>query len=194
MIPSPLKSSIPWHATPPSRVAALHTTDPAVGLGTNEATFRHGIITTTAWRHALGHARLCALAAGKTTVLRDGQFRELPIFEVVAGDIILMQPGDLVPADARLILVRELFCDESELTGLPIAGKSVREVAANAPLTRRHSMIFCGSKVLHGSGRAIVVATGLETEMGRRLTAGAQAALGQSLAIHGESPLANTRE
>lgn len=190
MLPPPDPTGIPWHATPARIAAALHVSDLETGLATSEAVFRQDVVKASAWSHALGHPRLCALAAGKALALRDGEVRELPMFEIVQGDVILVRAGDLVPADARLIVVRELFCDERELSGRAISGKSVHEVAPNAPLPRRHSMIFCGSRVLHGSGRAIVVATGLETEIGRQLVA-EETALGQIQTIRGEPLLAD---
>jgi magnesium-transporting ATPase (P-type) len=194
MGPSPVSNGILWHAAPVHVTASLHVTDLKTGLTSSEAAFRHSVVAASPWRDALRHSRLCALAAEKAAVLRDGRPCELPVFELVPGDVISVREGDLAPADARLAVARELFCDESELTGRPVSGKSAREVAGDVPVAHQRSMIFCGSRVLLGSGRAIVVATGLETEIGRKLCAETEAGFGQNRTTRGELSLANAPE
>jgi magnesium-transporting ATPase (P-type) len=194
MGPSPASSGILWHAAPVHVTASLHVTDLKSGLTSSEAAFRHSVVAASAWRDALRHSRLCALAAEKASVLRDGRPCELPVFELVPGDVISVREGDLVPADARLFAAHELFCGEGELTGHPLSGKSAREVAGDVSVAHQRSMIFCGSRVLLGSGRAIVVATGLETEIGRRLCAEREAVLGENRTTLGEPRLANAPE
>jgi magnesium-transporting ATPase (P-type) len=194
MGPSPASSGILWHAAPVHVTASLHVTDLKAGLTSREATFRHSVVAASAWCDALRHSRLCALAAEKASVLRDGRPCELPVFELVPGDVISVHEGDLVPADARLVTAHELFCDESELTGRAISGKSAREVGSDVSVAQQRSMIFCGSRVLLGSGLAIVVATGLETEIGRKLCAEREAVLEQTRTIRGEPSLASAPE
>lgn len=107
---------------------------------------------------------------GQTTtrVRRDGQLFEVPADELVPGDVVLLEGGDVATADARLISASRLQADESALTGesLPVS-KSPEPVSADAPLAERTSMIFKGTSVTRGSGEAVVVGTGLETELGR---------------------------
>ncbi len=112
-----------------------------------------------------------ALARSMTTeatLLRDGRKRQVNASELVPGDIVLLQAGDKVPADVRLLRVRALQVDESALTGesVPVA-KSTAPVAANAGLGDRTNMAFSSSLVTYGTGRGVVVVTGDSTEMGR---------------------------
>lgn len=111
---------------------------------------------------------LMALAAPETTVLRDGERSRIPAHDIVPGDLLLVEAGDRVPADARLIETASLATDEAALTGesLPVT-KSSAAVAAAAGIGDRIDMLFSGTVVTHGRGRAIVVATGMATEVGR---------------------------
>ncbi len=103
-----------------------------------------------------------------TSVLRHGRVQEVPVEHVVVGDILLLSPGTQVPADARLVEVRHLTVDESALTGesLPVAKTAVTLVADNTPIADRRNMIYMGTTVCGGSGKAVVVATGRYTELG----------------------------
>jgi P-type Ca2+ transporter type 2C len=113
-------------------------------------------------------AALRQLAAAHAHVIRSNERRSIPAAEVVPGDIILIEEGDTVPADARLIQSTALQTAEAALTGesLPVS-KDIEPIAADAGLGDRHNMVFSGTAATYGRGRAVVVATGMETEMGR---------------------------
>ena len=100
-------------------------------------------------------------------VVRDGREREIPAEELVPGDLILVREGDRIAADGRLVQAERLELDESALTGesLPIA-KSDDAVASATALADRTSMVFAGTGATRGRGRALVTATGGDTEMG----------------------------
>ena len=102
------------------------------------------------------------------SVLRDGQLREIPAEELVPGDVVQLAAGDKVPADVRLLRVRELNIDEAALTGesVPVE-KSTAAVAGDADLGDRNSMAYSGTLVTAGQGLGLVVTTGAATEMGR---------------------------
>ena len=103
------------------------------------------------------------------TVLRDGIVKKINAYNLVVGDIILLQEGDYVTADARIIESNELRCNESALTGedVPVEkdGSVVLEDIVSVPL--RKNMLFAGTTVIHGNAKAVVTATGLHTENGR---------------------------
>ncbi len=101
-------------------------------------------------------------------VLRDGAARDIPAREVVPGDVMLLESGDLVAADMRLVEANRLHANESALTGesLPVP-KRVEPVEQEAPLAERPSMLYKGTALQLGSGKAVVVATGMRTELGR---------------------------
>ena len=108
-------------------------------------------------------------------VLRSGEARLAQAAELVPGDTVLLQTGDPVPADARLIEVQRLQVEESALTGEPHpVVKSVEAVDGGAALADRHSMVFRGTTVVGGHAKAVVVATGSDTVIGalRILAAG----------------------
>ena len=113
-------------------------------------------------------AALRQMAAAHAHVLRDGERRSVDATEVVPGDIILIEEGDTIPADARLIHTAALQTAEASLTGesLPVA-KEVAPISGEMGLGDRDNMIFSGTAVTYGRGRAVVVATGMRTEMGR---------------------------
>jgi magnesium-transporting ATPase (P-type) len=100
-------------------------------------------------------------------VLREGQQQRLDAEQLVQGDVVLLAAGDRVPADLRLLQVRNLQLDESSLTGesLPVV-KSIDADPADTPLAERHGMAHAGSFVSTGQGRGVVVATGDATELG----------------------------
>lgn len=103
-----------------------------------------------------------------TSVLRHGRVQEIPVEHVVVGDILLLSPGIHVPADARLLQISHLTVDESALTGesVPVAKTVVTLAAANTPIVDRRNMVYMGTTVCSGSGTAVVVATGCDTELG----------------------------
>jgi len=108
------------------------------------------------------------LSAARANVIRDGARQDINADEVVPGDIILIEEGDTVPADARLIESVALQTAEAALTGesLPVS-KDSHPIAQEAGLGERHNMIFSGTAATYGRGRAVVVATGMQTQMGR---------------------------
>ena len=113
-------------------------------------------------------AALHALSAAGATVIRDGERRTVPAAVLVPGDVILVQEGDTIPADARLIESAALQTAEAALTGesLPVA-KEAAPIPDEAALGDRASMIFSGTAATYGHATAIVTATGMRTEMGR---------------------------
>ena len=111
---------------------------------------------------------LRALGTRSARVRRDGHTRLVPADEMVPGDIVVLEAGDSVSADLRLIEASGLAADESTLTGESVAvDKSTDPVPRDARLGDRHSMLFKGTAVTRGSGMGVVVATGLQTELGR---------------------------
>jgi Ca2+-transporting ATPase len=111
---------------------------------------------------------LRALGAREARVRRGGTVRIVPAGRLVPGDIVLLDGGDLVPADLRIVSAANLACDESTLTGesLPV-DKQVAPVAGKTPMPERFSMAYKGTAVTRGTAEAVVTATGLATELGR---------------------------
>ncbi len=112
------------------------------------------------------------LAAPKATVLRDGLPLKIAARELVPGDVILLQAGDRVPADARLIESANLQVDESVLTGesIPVDKEAELVLPEDTPLPDRKNMVYSSSIVTYGRAKAVVVATGMSTEIGRIAT------------------------
>jgi Ca2+-transporting ATPase len=113
-------------------------------------------------------AALHQMSAAHAVVIRDGERRDVPAAEIVPGDIILLEEGNTVPADGRLIQSVALQTAEAALTGesLP-ASKEATTITEEATLGDQLNMVFSGTAVTYGHGRAAVVATGMNTEMGR---------------------------
>jgi Ca2+-transporting ATPase len=107
------------------------------------------------------------LAAPKARVLREGKEMVIPAKEVVPGDILLVEAGDTIPADARIIEAVELKTDEAVLTGESTPVKKSVAPVEEAPVTDRKNMLFMGTHVVYGRGKAVVVSTGMNTEFGR---------------------------
>ncbi len=112
---------------------------------------------------------LRALEVPLATVLRDGTPGEVPSADLVAGDVVLLETGDRVPADGRLTESWSLRLDESTLTGESVAAdKDSTAVLTEAiPMADRATMVYAATTVVEGRGRAIVTATGAATEVGR---------------------------
>jgi len=110
---------------------------------------------------------LLAVVVAKTTVWRDGTAQELPDAQVVPGDVLVLRAGDVVPADCYLLAANELFVNEATLTGetFPV-DKQPGQLAVATPIAGRRNALFMGSSVVSGSGTAVVVHTGLRTELG----------------------------
>ncbi|MFC7135372.1 MULTISPECIES: cation-translocating P-type ATPase [Salinibaculum] len=107
------------------------------------------------------------LASPDATVLRDGRKQSIDAEQVVPGDIVLLEQGDAVPADARVLEADELRTNESPLTGesTPVE-KGTESVDEETPLAERRNMVYKNTSVVKGRGKAVVVETGMETEVG----------------------------
>jgi Ca2+-transporting ATPase len=115
---------------------------------------------------------LLKLTAPRAKALRDSQLNLVPAAEVVPGDIVVLEAGDRVPADARLLEAANLGVDESMLTGESVAAeKRSRVIEGEVSLADRVNMVHMGTVVTSGRATAAVVATGASTEMGRIVTA-----------------------
>ena len=115
---------------------------------------------------------LQAMSSSTAKVLRDGQQQVIPATSLVPGDVILLEAGDAVPADARLLEAASFKVEESALTGESEdvekhTGVLSLDGAKDIPLGDRKNMIYMGSAVSYGRGKAVVTATGMQTEMGK---------------------------
>ena len=108
------------------------------------------------------------ISTARAMVLRDGIRKVIDAELLVPGDIILLEAGDKVPADARIIEAVHLKAEESALTGesLPVE-KSTDVITGDVPLGDRHNMLYAATTLATGNARAVVVATGMRTELGR---------------------------
>jgi P-type Ca2+ transporter type 2C len=133
----------------------------------------------TEWRARRSLARLRGLLTPRALARRTGRIVEVAAAELVPGDIIVLQAGSQVPADARLLQSAGLQLDEAALTGesQPVDKDASVPAPAGAPVAERSTMVYLGTAVLAGSGAAAVTATGLATELGR---------IGQLVALLGE--------
>mgnify|MGYP001817671036 CR=1 FL=1 len=120
------------------------------------------------WRAIRSMEALRKFAKVSCVVIRDGIVRRTAAEELVPGDIVLLDAGDMVPADLRVIDAEKLEADESTMTGesLPV-GKLTDAVAGPATMFERKNMLYKGTAVTRGSARGVVVATGMETEFGK---------------------------
>ncbi len=109
------------------------------------------------------------MSAPHARVLRDGKEQVVQATDLVPGDIILLEAGDFVPADARLLQSVSLKSEESALTGesVPSEKDAEAQVKENAPLGDRSNMVFSGCSITYGTAKAVVTATGMQTEMGK---------------------------
>ena len=113
-------------------------------------------------------AKLLAIVQIKASVLRGGIQKEVPVEEVVPGDIVVLRAGDIVPGDALILKSRDLFVNEASLTGETYPAEKISRVLDQAtPLSRRINSLFMGTNVVSGTARAVVVRTGTDTEFGR---------------------------
>ena len=142
-------------------------------------------------RAARAVAALRRLAAPTAVALRDGHPDHLPADRLVPGDIVLIEAGNAIPADLRLLEAAGLQLGEAPLTGesVPVV-KHVAAAPDDQPLAERHGMAYKGTVVLNGRGRGVVVATGMATELGRiaamlETAAAPRTPLQQRLAVFG---------
>ena len=122
------------------------------------------------------------MSAATCRVERGGQIRRIHSEDLVAGDVVLLEAGDAVPADGRIIESASLQIEEAALTGesVPVY-KSVEPLTGDSvPLGDRKNMVYMGSTVVYGRGRAVITHTGMNTEMGKIATALEQAEEGQT--------------
>ncbi len=154
-----------------------------LGAATVTAMLGHGIDTAVILAVVLANAVIGFVQEGraeqamdairhmlalKAAVVRDGQRSAIPSHELVPGDIVLLEAGDRVPADLRLLEVHDLGVDEAVLTGESLAEEKVVEaVDTETPLGDRRSMAYSGTLVNRGTARGVVTATGTHTELGR---------------------------
>ena len=112
--------------------------------------------------------KLLAIVQIKASVLRDGGPKEIPVEEIVPGDIVILNAGDVVPGDCLVHESKDLFIDEATLTGetYPVE-KSVGVLVAETPLGQRTNALWMGTHVVSGSAKAVVISTGKETEFGK---------------------------
>ena len=112
--------------------------------------------------------QLLAMVQIKATVLRDGDTHEIPVEEIVPGDIVILNAGDIAPGDCLVDESKDLFVDEATLTGetYPVE-KSVGVLAAETPLGQRTNSLWMGTHVVSGSAKALVICTGKQTEFGK---------------------------
>jgi Mg2+-importing ATPase len=112
--------------------------------------------------------KLLAIVQIKAMVLRDGSSIEIPVEEIVPGDVIILNGGDIIPGDCLILESKDLFVDEATLTGetYPVE-KSAGVLAKETQLGQRKNALFMGTHVVSGSTKAVVVCTGTETEFGK---------------------------
>lgn len=104
----------------------------------------------------------------EASVVRNGRRRKVPADDLVPGDVVVLQSGDKLPADVRLVEAKSLRVQEAALTGESVpVDKAVAPVAVEASLGDRSSMAYAGTMVVHGQGRGIVTTTGDATEVGQ---------------------------
>lgn len=114
-------------------------------------------------------SQLHNLTAPVAAVIRDGRQQEVPAEQIVPGDVLILNAGNRVPADARLLWGAGLAVDESTLTGesVPVDKDAGAELDGDTPLGDRVAMVYAGTVVARGLGKAVVVATGMDTELGK---------------------------
>ena len=112
---------------------------------------------------------LAEMAAPHATAIRDGQETDLEARHLVPGDVILLKAGDKVPADSRLVEVHNLQAEEAALTGESVPTQKQPEPLAESdlPLGDRTNLVFLGTAITYGRGKAVVVATGMDSEFGK---------------------------
>ncbi|MDX5480766.1 MAG: HAD-IC family P-type ATPase, partial [Hymenobacteraceae bacterium] len=123
---------------------------------------------TQEWKAETSAAALRRLIKVKARVKRDNQMKELEAEELVPGDLVYLESGSKVPADIRLLQTNQLSVEEALLTGesLPVLKNDAPAPMAQLPVADRLNTAFAGTTVMNGRGKGVVVATGLQTEIG----------------------------
>ncbi|MBS0002376.1 MAG: cation-transporting P-type ATPase [Thioalkalivibrio sp.] len=123
----------------------------------------------TEWKALQSMEALKRMGQMSARVRRDGEERKVPSSELVPGDMVLLGEGEMVPADLRLVEVENLQCNEAALTGesVPVSKTTDRLEDPEIPLAERENMAFSGTAVSRGAAEGVVVATGMDTEIGR---------------------------
>ena len=140
------------------------------------------------WQESKAEEAIAALqeiAAATSKVIRDGKLTDIKSEDLVIGDVVVLEAGDSVPADCRIISSASMKIEEAALTGESVpVNKQVDEIdplgSDDVPLGDRKNMCYMGSNVVYGHGKAVVVATGMDTEMGKIADALATAEEGQT--------------
>lgn len=143
--------------------------DPADALIILTIVFASGLLGFwQEWGAADAIEKLLAMVQITATVLRDGNSTEIPIEEIVPGDMVVLTAGDVIPGDCLLLESKDLFVSEAALTGetYPVE-KAVGVLSPETPLSQRTNTLFLGTSVVSGSAKAVVVYTGAATEFGR---------------------------
>ncbi len=113
-------------------------------------------------------AKLLSIVQIKAAVRRDGSSKETPVEEIVPGDIVILNAGDVVPGDGLVQESKDLFVDEAMLTGETFpAEKAAALLSAETPLAQRTNSVWMGTHIVSGSATALIVHTGKETEFGK---------------------------
>ncbi|MGZ4964779.1 MAG: magnesium-translocating P-type ATPase [Limisphaerales bacterium] len=114
-------------------------------------------------------AKLKAMIKVTATVLRDGQAKEIPLQQLVPGDVVKLSAGDMIPGDVRLIAAKDLFITQGTLTGesLPVEKSEARDLRTNVSSIEHTNICFLGTSVESGAATAVIVATGAQTYFGK---------------------------
>ena len=114
-------------------------------------------------------AKLKAMIKVTATVIRDGQPKEIPLQQLVPGDIVKLSAGDMIPGDVRLLSAKDLFIIQATLTGesLPVEKTDARDLRTNVSAIEHTNLCFLGTSVESGAATAVIVATGTQTYFGK---------------------------
>jgi Mg2+-importing ATPase len=114
-------------------------------------------------------AKLKAMIKVTATVVRDGKQKEIPLQQLVPGDVVKLSAGDMIPGDVRLLAAKDLFIIQATLTGesLPVEKSDARDMRENVSTIERTNLCFLGTSVESGAATAVIVATGVQTYFGK---------------------------
>jgi Mg2+-importing ATPase len=112
--------------------------------------------------------KLLSIVRIKAAIMRDGNPKEIPVEQIVPGDIVILKAGDIVPGDGLVFETKDLFVDEAMLTGETFPVEKAEAVyPAETPISHRTNALWMGTHVVSGSARAMIIRTGKETEFGK---------------------------